>query len=142
MAIVDPIRILLPVIIRLFPELAGIRLVRGRIIPLKEVSPMNEAEALRALNKKLQTKKRQGFNDNSHVIKLETLRKILDEVLGSGNQLVKDASKIAVALVTGHPGEPILQDSSDKVMERCRDECLKQTAARRRITYRYAKREI
>jgi hypothetical protein len=103
---------------------------------------MNEAEAIRQLNQQLKTKPRKRFNDGSHVVKVRDVVSIVEEVLGTGNAILKTGIKVATALVSGTPGDPVNLDSAQQIVDKVRDKVLKQTAKRKRITYRYSKREI
>lgn len=141
MATVIPVRIL-PAILRIFAPVRTLPIRRGVAIPLNDISPMNDAEALRALNRKLQVKKKPEFNDNSHVIKVSDVRTIVEKVLGEGHGVVSVASKIGVALITGDPGPPVMEDAANEILKQVRNKVLKQTEVRRRITYRYSKRAI
>jgi hypothetical protein len=125
-----PMEVILPAIVRLFAAMRSAPVVRGKLIPMSEVSPMNDAEALRKLNEKLKTKKKEGFNDAIWLIKLEEVRKILDEVLSNRNEILEFAKKVASALISSDPGEPILQKTADRIMTRCREECLRHDTPR------------
>jgi hypothetical protein len=132
---------LLPIIIRLFPWFRQSKLVRGLIIPINNVQESTDTELARALNLKTKIVPRKKFRDESHVIPLDRVKTCIEEQFNNTSLLKEFVLKAAKNLV-GEATETAAQDLADRMMECVRDKCLKQTSARKRLTYRYSKREI
>lgn len=142
MAVAPLIRVL-PSILRLFPQFKAPPIVRGKVIPLQTINEATNAELERALNHKIRLKKKEDFNDNSRVVKVEDVRKIYEEIGTKKGVVVKVALDLAASLITeGAPGKNYLEEFGNDFMDKVREKVLKQTAARKRLTYRYSKREI
>lgn len=143
---VDLVRIILPALIRLCPELIEGTVTRGKIVALKDVDPMNEAEALRKLARKLRVRQRENFRDSAHVIKVSDAIKCLETVNDKNKtfflQFAKWAAKNLIGTGGGDLDRGPMQTYLDECAECFRDKCLKQTAPRSRVTYRYSKRAI
>jgi hypothetical protein len=137
-----PIIRLLPAILRLFPQFARVTLEKGKLIPLQTIDPMSEAELARQLNVKLRIPKQKDFNDKTHVVKISDVISCFEKTNDEQKYPVKIALDVASALLSATPAEPLLKEFSDDFIKCVRDKSLKQTAKRKRITYRYAKREI
>jgi hypothetical protein len=127
--------------------------VIGKLIPIGAVHEMTQEAAERALQRKVDEKvrRRKKFNDNSHVITLEDLKEVLEEQCGEGRLMLDSATSAVTSLVTNFAGVQDVQSDwnfkaggqiANKIMEAARDRVLKQTAARKRVTYRYSKRAI
>lgn len=144
MAAVAPIIRILPAILRLFAPVRTAKIVRGTVIPLQDITPSTDTELDRALNRKLNLKKKKDFNDLSHVVTIEDVRKIYEEEGTKKNVVVDVALAIGAALVTEEPapGTSSLEKFGNQFMDKIREKALKQTAARKNVTYRYPKREI
>jgi hypothetical protein len=78
---------ILPLILRLFPELATSPLI-GKIIPLFKIDPRSDTDLARALNRELKVPKHHGFNDNTAVIKVSEAIKCVETKLGNGKVLL------------------------------------------------------
>jgi hypothetical protein len=75
----DLVKIILPALIRLCPELVAGTVTRGKIVTLLQIEPENQAEAIRKLSRKLKVKPRENFNDETHVIKVSEAIKCIEK---------------------------------------------------------------
>jgi hypothetical protein len=158
-------RVLIPLLVRFLasPPGRGVTIVVtkgapripviGKLIPIGAAHEMTDQAAERALKRKPDEKvrKRKEFNDNSHVITLEILKEILEEQCGEGRLILDSATSAITSLVTEFAGVADVQSDwnfkaggqiANKIMEAARDRVLSQSAARKRVTYRYSKRVI
>lgn len=139
---VAPLIRTLPAILRLFPQFKSPPMVRGKIIPLQTIDESTDQQLQRQLNYKLKLKRKEDFNDNSHVIKIEEVRKIYEETANAKVAITEVALGIAAALLQDRPTTNLFENFGQDFMDKIRAKALKQSAARRRLTYRYSKREI
>ena len=118
---------ILPLIIKFFPEILG-PVVRGRLIPLNNINPATDADAMEALNRAVKLKPRQGFNDAVHVIKCSEVKSCLEEKLDKSLllEVVKSATRILAGDATSNAGNII----GDRVMECIRENVLRQDTPR------------
>lgn len=77
-----PIEILLPILVRLFPELVSSPVVRGLVIPLINVDPTAEEELARKLQRKVKFPRVTG--DSSRVVKIADAIACVEKVIGDG----------------------------------------------------------
>jgi len=132
---------LVPIIIRLFPALREVKLVRGLIIPLQTIDPASETELARNLARKLQLQEREKFRDTAHVVRVSDVKSCYEETMKDGGLLLQFLKSLAATL-TDAKAKNAAEAIGDKLMVCVRDKALTQTARRKRITYRYSKREI
>jgi hypothetical protein len=140
MAAVVEIAQAMPAVVRLFSVLRTGSIARGKIIPVSNISPMNETEAIRRLQQKIKTKKKTDFNDGRYVVKVSDVVEIVERILSEGNICSKVAVKMAIALITTDPGDPVLLDPAQKIIDEVRGKVLRQDTPRVRQSVRYAKR--
>lgn len=88
------IEILLPLIVRLFPQIARAP-VLGKIIPLFNVKGATDEDLARALNREYKRPQRRGFNDEIYVVKLEDAITCVEKTLSDGK--LKSAGLITLA---------------------------------------------
>lgn len=144
---VAPIIRLLPVIVKLFPELLKIspRIQLGKVIPIISTSPEADTQLAQRLAQKLKLRKKKDFNDNAHVVKVSDVRECLEKHFGEGN-LLKDIALGLCNTIAGKaetdPNKTGGGIAGNAIMDCVREKVLKQTSARKRLTYRYSKRAI
>lgn len=130
----DIVRIILPMIVRLCPEiLAGEKITRGKIVPLADVNPMNEAQEARNLSRKFKRQPRKdGRKDSSEVINLDKAIKIVEESGAKGGLVAKVVRKCVVALIKGGTGagNNVTEDLLNPVIKEMRENTLRQNTPR------------
>jgi|Kansoi200Nextera_1026148.scaffolds.fasta_scaffold00003_5 hypothetical protein len=141
MAVERALPALVPIIIRLFPSLVNIRLVRGLLIPLKSVSEASETDLARQLARKLKLDERTKFRDTAHVVKVSDVKACYENTMKDGALLLQFLKALCQSL-TDPKAKNAAEAIGDKLMTCVRDKALTQKAARKRITYRYSKRQI
>jgi hypothetical protein len=129
----DILRIL-PEIIKLFPEILS-PVVRGKLIPLNNISPATDAEQMEALNRAVKLKPRKGFNDAIHVIKCSDVKSCLEEKLDKS--LLLEVLKSATRILAGDPTSNAGNIIGDRVMECIRENCLRSDTPRVKKTKDY-----
>lgn len=122
-----PIEIVLPAIIRLFPQLVKNAPVVGKIVPLIDVKASQDEELARALKRNYKRPKKANFNDEIYVIKLEDAIDCVEKAIGDGK--LQTAGMITLAKMlfdqrTG--GSPI----GDKIITCLRENVLRQDTPR------------
>ena len=122
-----PIEILLPLILRLFPELATTPIV-GKIIPLFKVDPSTDTDLARKLARKLDLQPKDRF-DETHVVKVVEVRKCVEGKLGDGAILSSFLAGLARALV-GKEEQNAAFILGGKIMECVREKALQQKNGR------------
>lgn len=129
---IDIVKIMMPVIVRLFPELRVAEVVRGKIIPLKDVNPMNEAEEARALSREFKRQPRtDGTKDSSQVVNLDRAIKCVEEAGGKGGLVAKVVRKCVVVLLRGgQPGSNVTEDLLNPIVTCLRENALRQDTPR------------
>jgi len=128
----DVIRILLPILIRLCPELKEAQVTRGMIVPINRINPLNEAEEARNLSRKF-TRERRGDRraDSSEVINLDTAIKIVEKTGGKGGLVAQVVRKSVVALLLGGTGQTnVTEDLLNPVIREMRENTLRQNTTR------------
>lgn len=141
MAVERALPALVPIIIRLFPGLTNIRLVRGLLIPLKSVDPSSETELARNLARKLKLDEREKFRDTAHVVRVSDVKECYEETMKDGGLMLTFLKSLCQTLVDAK-AKNAAEAVGNKLMTCVRDKALTQTAKRKRTTYRYSKREI
>jgi hypothetical protein len=114
---------LLPLILKMFPELARVPIV-GKIIPLFKIDPEPDANLARKLAKKLDLSPK-TFNDEVHVVKVSEVRKCVEGKLGDGAILAAFLVGLGRALV-GKEDESAPFILGGKIMECVREKALQQ----------------
>lgn len=131
----DWVRILLPIIVRLMPEVTQAqKLVKGRVIPIKEINPINEAEEARALSRKFQRERREdGRKDSSEVINLDTAIKIIESNGGKGGLVAQVVRKCCAVLIQGGVGRGpnVTEDLLNPIIREMRENTLRQDTPRK-----------
>lgn len=131
----DWIRVLLPLIVRLMPEcLQAEKVTRGRIIPIKDINPINEAEEARALSRKFKRERRpDGRKDSSEVINLDTAIKIIEKNGGKGGLVAQVVRKCCAVLIAGGVGQGpnVTEDLLNPIIREMRENTLRQDTPRR-----------
>jgi hypothetical protein len=140
---VVPIIRLLPALLRLFPTVRSVPLVRGLVIPVDNIIADSDLQLARKLNRKLDLKKKKQFTDSAHVVKVSDVKAVLEKEL-DGTLLKDIALALGRTLSSAVGGE---EDSAgaimgNRIMDKIREKILVQTAFRKRVTYRYSKRAI
>jgi hypothetical protein len=116
-----PAEVLLPLIIRLFPTLVRTPLL-GKIIPLFKIDPASDEALARALNRNFKRKKKRGFNDNAHVVKLDEAIKCVEQVIGDGKLQAAGLLRLSKMLLdqkTGGSeiGDAIISCMREKILQ-------------------------
>jgi hypothetical protein len=120
------IEILLPFIIRLFPQLVRAPIV-GRIIPLFKVDPSTDADLARALQRDFKRKPDSRINDNVHVIKLSDAISCVEKTISDGKLQSAGVITLAKMLLDQRTGgSPI----GDAIIACLRENVLRQDTVR------------
>ena len=120
------IRLLIPILLRLFPVLPEIPVI-GRIIVLFGIHPEPEEDLAAKLSRNFRRKQRPGFNDNSRVVKVEEAIRCVESVIGNGKLQALGMIRLARMLLdqsTG--GSPI----GDAIIDCIRNHALPQSSKR------------
>lgn len=136
-----PIVRLLPILIKLFPELLKDtpKLQLGKVIPILEQDPSSDELLERAYERQPRFKRKtRKIKDTKFVVSLDAAIKCVEDAINDKTLSRLGVLKLAAQLVSTSGGSPI----GDKIIECLRSKVLPQTAKRKRTTYRYAKREI
>jgi hypothetical protein len=141
MAVERALPALVPIIIRLFPALTNIKLVRGVLIPLKSVSEASETDLARQLARKLKLDQQEKFRDTAHVVKVSDVKECYENTMKDGALLLQFLKALCSSL-TDPKAKNAAEAIGEKLMTCVREKALTQTSKRKRLTYRYAKREI
>lgn len=127
-AVVPLIRVL-PAILRLFPVMREIPIIRGFAFPLNDMQSMSDPELERALQQNLRPPRRQQVGeDSSYVIKVDVAIECAREVLSNG-KFTKLGVLEAANILTGatrRGTSPIL----DAIAKKIRDRALGQRSPR------------
>lgn len=102
---IDLVKIILPLVIRLCPELKAAQITRGKIIPVSNINPMNEAEEARALNRKFtRPRRRDRRRDSSFVVNLDEAIKCVEKTCGDGSLVSGVLRDCVLVLLKGGTG--------------------------------------
>lgn len=140
---VAPLVRILPAILRIFPEILKDtpKLGLGKVIPIINQVAEPERDLARQLQQKFKLKEKEKFRDSAHVVRCDDVKNVLEKELDG--TLLKD---VLLALGRNLMGATNLESAGailgNRIMDKIREKVLVQTAVRKRITYRYAKREI
>ena len=129
----DIVKILLPLILRLCPELRVAEVTKGKIIPINKINPMNEAEEWRALNRKFRRQERtDGTKDSSQVVNLDRAIRCVEESAGAGglvSQVLRDC--VLVLLKGGYgAGDNTTEKLMNPIIACLRENALRQNTPR------------
>jgi hypothetical protein len=127
-----PLIRLLPLIIRLFPQLLKQTFHRGSIVFLSNIEPATDTELERELNAKIRVKRREETpKDSSSVIKVSEAIDAVEEVLNQAGIKRELLLSLVQALFgdTGNKRAPG-QTTADKIAEKIRENSLRQNTAR------------
>lgn len=128
----DLVRILLPMIIRLCPELVQAKVTRGLVIPIQNINPLNEAEENRNLARKFRRQPRRDFKkDSSQVVNLDAAIKCIEENAKDGGIVAKVVRRCVVALIQGGSGESnVTEQLMNPIVTCLREKALRQDTPR------------
>jgi L-asparaginase/Glu-tRNA(Gln) amidotransferase subunit D len=129
---IDIVKILLPIIVRLCPELKVAEVTRGKIIPLTNINPLNEEQEARNLARKFQRQpRRDGRKDSSEVINLDTAIKIVEKNAGDGGLVAKVVRRCVLALIAGGTGDSnVTEQLMNPIVTEMREKTLRQDTPR------------
>jgi hypothetical protein len=130
---------LLPYVVRLFPTIQTLPIIKGLAIPINDVHGITDPELARNLARKTSIKKKPTFNDNSSVIKVSEAIKCVEDQFNN-TTLLKEFVLVAVKQVIGDTEKTAAQDLADRMADCFRENSLRQNTPRVRVTKRYAKR--
>lgn len=135
MSAVAPIIRLLPVILRLFGPVRTGTIARGRVVPLNSISESTDADLQRLLKLKTRIRPREDFKDSSHVIKISDVVTIVEESFNETSLAKEFVLAAAAEFISGtfggqQPPRAGGQKIADRIIERCREETLRQDTAR------------
>jgi hypothetical protein len=130
---------LLPYIVRLFPAVRTLPIVKGLAIPINDVHGITDPELARNLARKTSIKKNKTFNDETAVIKVSEAIKCVEEKFND-TTLVKEFVLVAVQQLVGDTEKTAAQDLADRMAECFRENSLRQNTPRVRRTKRYSAR--
>jgi len=129
-ATVEIIRIL-PAILKLFPQLAKIPLIRGRLIPLNNIAPETDLDAARKLNRRFKRKPKEGPADSSMVIIVdEAIKCVEDAGNNNGGVIWEVIKKGAQQLILGGGEENVTEQLLNPIVECIRENALRQDTPR------------
>jgi hypothetical protein len=130
----DWLRVLLPIIVRLMPEcLQAEKITRGRVIPIENINPINEAQEARNLSREFKRERRtDGRKDSSQVVNLDTAIKCVEESAGKGGLVAKVVRKCCAVLIAGGTGTGpnVTEDIMNPVIKCLRESALRQDTPR------------
>jgi len=127
---------LLPYVVRLFPTISKLPIVKGLAIPINDVKGITDPELARNLARKTQVKPRKGFNDATSVIRVSDAIKCAEEKFND-TTLLKEFVLVAVQQILGDTQKTAAQDLADRIAECFRENSLRQNTPRVRVTKRY-----
>lgn len=138
---------LVPTIVRaattVAPALKDVRILRGFVAPLQgsgfsEATAVQELQA--AINKRVKTRRKLRDQMKKRVLKVSDAMDCVENNVGNGKIALSFGRALVDVLAGGTGGNiELLLDAVNKCLI---EHALPQTAKRKRVTYRYAKREI
>jgi hypothetical protein len=134
-----PLPEILPYIVRLFPGLRTLPIVKGLAIPINDVQGITDPELARALDRKTEIKKQQGFNDETAVIKVSEAIKCIQDKFND-TTLLKELVLIAAQQLIGDAKVTAAQGMADRMADCIRENALRQDTPRVLRTKRYQAR--
>lgn len=140
---VDLVKVLLPILIRLLPEFRAAQVAKGKIIPISNINPINEAQEAEALNREFKRQPRKDqTKDSSQVINLDRAIKCVEESGGKGglvSRVIRDC--ILVLLKGGYgKGDNTTEKLLNPIISCLRENALRQDTPRVLATSRYYQR--
>jgi hypothetical protein len=134
-----PLIEILPYIVRLFPALKTLPIVRGLAIPINDVQGITDPELARNLARKTTIKKERSFNDETAVIKVSEAIKCIEEKFND-TTLLKEFILVAAQQIIGDAETTAAQAIADRMGTCIRENSLRQDTPRVRRTKRYSAR--
>jgi L-asparaginase/Glu-tRNA(Gln) amidotransferase subunit D len=132
---VDFVRVLLPVLTKIAPEIfQAEKITRGKIIPINQINPMNDAQEARNLSREFRRQKRDdNTKDSSQVINLDRAIKCVEESGGKGGLVAQVVRKCVHALIVGGTGTGpnVTEDLLNPIVTCLRENALRQDTVRR-----------
>lgn len=119
---------ILPAILRLFPLMRELPIIRGVAIPINDVVPMSDEEVARALNPKTKIKDDKHFNDATHLVKCSDVMRCIENKFND-TTLLKEFLVIAAGRLVGNTGTAA-QNLADKMATCVREHALRQDTPR------------
>jgi len=134
-----PLIEILPYIVRLFPALKTLPIVRGLAIPINDVQGITDPELARNLARKTTIKKERSFNDETAVIKVSEAIKCIEEKFND-TTLLREFILVAAKQIIGDAETTAAQAIADRMGTCIRENSLRQDTPRVRRTKRYSAR--
>jgi len=122
------------------PVLGRISIAAGTIIGLAPLAELAEQKIEDGIKRGLKKKTKRKKKDNQQVVKVKDAIDCVENIIRDPKLLLRTAREI-VSIFTGEP-RTIINVAVDEIAECIRSKALIQTAPRKRLTYRYSKREI
>lgn len=128
---VAPIVRLIPIIIRLFPDLVKLTFYRGSVVVANRVTPMSETELERAVNAQVKTQDpRDAAKDAQMVVKVSDAIKCLETTFNS-TTLIKEFILVACkSLLEGVQKKACGQEMFNRMSRCIREHALRQDTPR------------
>lgn len=124
----DIVRVIMPILLRLCPELRAGQVTKGLIEPIVNINPMNDADEARALNREFKRQPRKdGTKDSSQVVNLDQAIKCVEKAGGNGGLVSSVIRDCVLVLLKGGYG------SGDNTTEKLLNPiitCLRENALR------------
>lgn len=128
--VVSPLVRLVPILVRLFPQLVKTTFYRGSVVIANKVDPQSEEELQRELERKIKRNERDDAKDKQTVVKVSDALKCVEETFNA-TTLIKEFILVAcVSLLEGHQKEACGQKMFDKMARCIREHALRQDTPR------------
>jgi len=119
---------ILPAIIRLFPAMRSLPIIRGVAIPINDVKSMTDEELARALNPKTKIDPKKDFNDATHLVKCSDVKSCVEDRFND-TTLLKEFLLAACQRLIGTGGSAG-QGIAQRIMDCVREHALSQASPR------------
>jgi hypothetical protein len=122
---------MLPIVIRLFPELVKTTFYRGSVVVLNKVTPATDTDLERELARKIEQKASDQAKDNQMVIKVAEAIKCCESTFNA-TTLVKEFVLVAIkSLIEGKTTQACGQKMFDQMATCIRENALRQDTPRK-----------
>lgn len=123
---------MLPIIIRLAPQLVKMTFYRGSAIIANKVEPSNEEELAQELNRKIKRDQKEDSRDNQHVIKVADAIECIENGFNSTTLIYEFAKTALRSLLEGRQSEAAGQNLFDQMAKCIRENALRSDTLRRK----------
>ena len=126
------------------PELGRIGLPTGKVVGLAGLATLEQVAPF-MVKKKLKASTDTEDDDNTRVVKVQDAINCVDQTFRDPASVIGLATEVVKVIAfyrAGQTNDDYLGEWVDIVAECIREKALKQTAPRKRLTYRYSKRAI